>query len=207
MANINSFYHQHAMQFSTISEDGMVVTMPSEKKADVSYNIYCKETAHGIEAVDCQCRGFKRYQACKHLTIVNEWLDAQAPVAPVVEQEPKITEIEPNAWYILESNTQVWKDQESGEWLAAGLTENAIEIVEAHIAKQQAIAEAEQIVATPVVAMPVIEIDESSTIQPIEPAKIAASDSKKLASILAEQKVDLGLIGSLTRNHGFQLLR
>lgn len=206
MATINSFYKQHAMQFATISEDGMVVTLPSEKKEDTFYNVSCKETAHGVEAVDCQCRGFKRYHECKHLTIVNEWLEAEAPATPV---EPKITEIEPNTWYILNSDTQVWKDAESGEWLAAGPTANAIELVEAHLAKQQAIAEAEQIVATPVVELPATPVveqaksDEHTTV----PVTVAASDSKKLASVLAEQKVDWGLVGHLNGNRGFQLMR
>jgi hypothetical protein len=199
---INSFYKQHVMQYATFSEDGMVVTLPSERKADVSYNILCKETAHGAEAVSCQCYGFSRYHRCKHITIVNEWLDEQAPATPV---EPKITEIEPNAWYVVNSDSQVWRDAETGQWMTAGLTANAIEIVEAHLAVKTA----EQIVATPMVEQPahqVVELTESDEHTTV-PVSIAASDTKKLARVLAEQKVDLGLVGNLTRNHGFQMLR
>jgi hypothetical protein len=201
MATINSFYKQHAMEYATISEDGLTVTLPSEKKSDVCYNIYCKETAHGVEAVDCQCRGFKRYGHCKHLVIVNEWLDEQTPSTPV---EPKITEIEAGNWWIVNSDTQVWRN-EDGQLMSAGLTANAIEIVESYLAVKTA----EQIVATPMIEQPapeIVELTESNE-QTIAPVRIAASDAEKLASVLSAQKVDLGLIGNLTRNQGFQLLR
>jgi hypothetical protein len=85
MAAINSFYREHAMEYATISEDGLTVTLPSEKKEGICYNVRCEHTAKSVEAVDCQCRGFSRWGHCKHLVIVNEWLGAQAP---------KITEIE-----------------------------------------------------------------------------------------------------------------
>lgn len=32
MANINSFYREHAMEYAVISEDGLTVTLPSEKE-------------------------------------------------------------------------------------------------------------------------------------------------------------------------------
>jgi hypothetical protein len=195
MATINNFYREHAMEYAVISEDGLTVTLPSEKEANVNYQVRCERTAKGVEAVDCQCRGFRRWAHCKHLVIVQEWQDAQAP---------KITEIEAGSWYIVNSNTQVWKG-EDGQWLAAGPTANAIELIEAHLAVQVA----EEIVATPMVEQPTTEVVEltESVEQSIAPVKIAASDCKKLASILAEQKVDLGLVGNLTSNRGFQLLR
>jgi hypothetical protein len=121
---INSFYREHAMEYATISEDGLTVTLPSEKKENVNYDVRCEHTAKGVEAVSCQCYGFSRYHRCKHLVIVNEWLDTQTPTTAV---EPKITEIEAGNWYVLNSNTQVWKG-EDGQWLAAGPTANAIEI-------------------------------------------------------------------------------
>lgn len=194
---INSFYKEHAMEYAVISEDGLTVTLPSEKHANVSYTVRCELTAKGVEVVSCQCRGFSRWAHCKHQTIIQEWQDARYVA-------PKITEIEAGNWYIVNSNTQVWRN-EAGEWLAAGPTENAIEIVESYLAVQTA----EQIVATPVVEQPapeIVELTESNE-QTIAPVRIAASDSEKLASVLSAQKVDLGLVGNLTSNRGFQMFR
>jgi hypothetical protein len=206
---INSFYKNHAMQFATISEDGLTVTLPSEKRENVSYDVHCKETAHGVEAVSCQCYGFRRWSHCKHITIVQEWLDEQAPVVPA---EPKITEIEPNAWYIVNSDSQVWRDAETGQWMTAGLTANAIEIVEAYLAKQQAVAAAEEIIAAPVVEVAEVAMAEVAA-APVKPLKVTLvadapkSDTEKLSRVLATQEVDLGFLGQLTNNRGFQLLR
>ena len=195
---INHFYRQHAMEYAVISEDQMVVTLPSEKKAGTSYEVRCEHTAKGVEVVSCQCSGFRRWSHCKHQTIVQEWQDTRYVA-------PKITEIEADRWYVVNSNTQVWRDADTGEWLAAGPTANAIEIVESYLAVQTA----EQIVATPMVEQPAPEIVglTESHEQTIAPVSIAASDAEKLASVLSAQKVDLGLVGNLTRNQGFQMLR
>ncbi len=196
-----NWYAKYATEHLVVATDerGLYCEVVSENIEGVSYRVDMDEKT--MQAKSCNC---KSYKPCKHMRIATE---ALASATPVVE-ETKITEIEAGQWYILNSNTQVFKT-EDGRWMAVGPTENGVEIVEAHIAKQQAIAEAEQIVASPVVTMPTpevvasIESDEHTTV----PVTVAASDGKKLANILAEQKVDLGLVGSLTRNQGFHLMR
>jgi len=130
---INSFYKEHAMEFAAISEG--VVAVPSEREQGVYYEVQ----HNGFEAVSCECRGFEYRSRCKHLVIVNAWLASAAPV--------KVTEIEKGRWWIVNSDTQVWIDEESGQWLVAGPTENALEIVKDHLEKQSAVKEAEEIVA------------------------------------------------------------
>lgn len=127
---INSFYHQHAMEYATISDDSLTVTLPSEKEANVTYQVRCEHTANGIEAVSCQCRGFQRWGHCKHQDIVQEWQTAHYIA-------PKITEIEKGRWYIINSNTQIWLNEDD-KWEVAGPTTRAIEIVEAHLAVREA---------------------------------------------------------------------
>lgn len=140
---INSFYHQHAMEYATISDDGLTVTLPSEKEENVTYQVRCEHTANGIEVVDCQCRGFRRWAHCKHQDIVQDWQDNHYIA-------PKITEIEKGRWYIVNSDTQIWLNEDD-EWLVAGPTTRAIEIIEDYLEKQEAVKTAEEIVAQPVV--------------------------------------------------------
>jgi len=222
MATINSFYRQHVMEFAVISEDGMVVTLPSEKDADVSYEVCCEQTEDGVAATSCQCRGFEHRGLCKHLAIVQEWYNAQAL---------KITEIEKGRWFVVNSNTQVWLS-EDGQWLSAGPTENALEIVKDHLEKQSAVKEAEEIVAQPVETEEVTE-DDVFAVSPDDKADVAMGN--RIAAKVAEAKQlitsgvvmnttaakftskpvdetparsnDIGVLGALTRNRGFCLMR
>lgn len=151
---------------------------------------------HGVK---CSCRGFCRWGKCKHFTITS---DAFADyVAPVVE--PKVTEIEAGQWYIVSHDTQVWL--QDGQWMAVGPTANAIEIVESHIAKQQAVAEAEEIVATPVVVTE-IEAKPAYTMDPAKLAKFASLSQsgaeqavtvEEPAAAVKDNVVDIAERGSL----------
>lgn len=82
----NAFYYQNAMRFATISADYLTITLPSEKHDGVFYDVQCKHTDHGIEAVHCQCRGFEYRKQCKHLEIVQEWHDAQTSSSDVCDE-------------------------------------------------------------------------------------------------------------------------
>jgi hypothetical protein len=196
---INSFYHQHAMEYAVISEDQMVVTLPSEKEETVTYQVRCEHTANGIEAVSCQCRGFSRWGHCKHLDIVQDW-QATHYVAP------KITEIEKGRWYIINSDTQIWLNEDD-KWEVAGPTTRAIEIIEAHLA----VREAEEIVAQAVVEKEAVHY----TMKPgvYERLKeIAEQDTiKKAIPELAEPPckgtTDLSQKGTLTTSRAFSLMR
>lgn len=168
MATINSFYHEHAMEYAIISEDGLVVTLPSEKKTGVCYEVRCEHTAHGVEAVDCQCWGFRRWGHCKHLTIVND------------SKNPRITEVETGTWYVVNRNTQVWFDAELDQWFAVGPTENALQIVLAHIEAHQAVAEAERLVSCPN-GCP--QVDEVSVVENISQQDNASKGSDTLNKI------------------------
>ena len=135
---INSFYRDHAMEYATFSTDGLVVTLPSEKESGLFHDVHCADG----RATSCDCKGFEYKHHCKHLTIVQDFLNSK---------NPRITEVEAGKWYIVNRNTQVWFDAEMQQWFAVGPTENALEIVLAHIEEQQAVKEAEEIVASPVV--------------------------------------------------------
>lgn len=181
---ISSFYHQYAMDYAVISEDRLTVTLPSEKEASVNYEVRCEHTANGIEAVSCQCRGFSRWRHCKHLDIVQEWQTAHYVA-------PKVTEIEKGRWYIINSDTQIWLNEDD-KWEVAGPTTRAIEIVEAHLAVETA----EEVVATPVVEAPVTYWDKDqccrcyvTTRQPVDPVAQQAKLQKQYREACKEHYV------------------
>ena len=197
---INSFYHQHAMEYAVISEDQMVVTLPSEKAANVTYQVRCEHTANGIEAVSCQCRGFQRWGHCKHLDIVQEWQTAHYIA-------PKITEIEKGRWYIVNSDTQIWLNEDD-EWLAAGPTIRAIEIIEDYLEKQEAVKTAEEIVA-----QPVKQEEPHYTMTPDVYAKLKeVAEQEALKKATPEQKppckgTDISQKGNLNTSRAFSMWR
>ena len=227
---INAFYQQHAMAYAEISDDWMTFTLPSEEKADVSYEVQCGRIASGVEVVSCQCHGFEYRGHCKHLTIVQDWIEK------VIMSSQGICEVEAGKWYIVNSDTQVWL--QDGKWVAAGPTENAIEIVERHLEKQKEV--------TPVVEEPAIEtpdqvaaIEETPVVEKateevkVEPKptyRIISLGQKKerrdlLAEIEAKRESKFEMLGEiaeikerkraedrmmaapLTTNQGFRLMR
>jgi hypothetical protein len=144
MASINFFYQQYAIQFMSLNldESGLFIMIPSEKDDNKFYRVDLVEET--MQAAKCECFGFRRWQKCKHETIVNSAFAGYKPVAPA-SVEPKITEVEAGEWYIVNADTQVWMNE--GQWLSAGPTESAVEIVKAHVEGKQAVAEAERIVS------------------------------------------------------------
>lgn len=161
---ISNEYKQTAIEGMSlhITEDEMFVLIPSER-GNNAYRMWMDEAT--MQPTSCNCPGHKRWgTACKHMQIVADaFAGYVAPVVatPVVElaatpvaeeapaEEPRITEVEAGSWYVVNRNTQVWRDAESGKWFAIGPTANALEIVLDYLEKQKAVAEAEQIVARP----------------------------------------------------------
>jgi hypothetical protein len=192
MKAISNEYREMAIQSMSlnITDDEMFVLIPSERNNKSFYRVDMDEAT--LQPESCRCAGFSRWKKCKHVTLVAECFAFYKPAAtPVVEsasqeEEPKVTEIEANNFYIVNSNTQVWRT-EDGQWMAVGPTENAIEIVESHLEKQQAVAEAEQIVAQ-VVEKPEPTQEVVSPVEPI-PLKRGMMDAP------------------LTSNSGFQMFK
>jgi hypothetical protein len=89
---INAFYAQNAMTYAAFSDGGLTITLPSEKHDGVFYDVQCKHTAHGVEAVQCQCRAFEYRKTCKHIDIVQQWHDAQASLSDAYN-EPTANEL------------------------------------------------------------------------------------------------------------------
>lgn len=191
---ISTCYRQYAVERMSINitEDEMYILLPSENDDQVYYRVGVVEET--LEPVKCGCKGFSRWGKCKHFTIVAEAFAGYKPVAtpvveapaqedetPVVEQEPRITEVEAGSWFIINKNTSVWRDDETGKWFAIGPTANALEIVLSYLDKQKAVAEAEQIVAQ---------------------SQEVVSPEKEVSKI-----TDISTKGALTRNTGFELLK
>ena len=198
MAKISEAYKQAAIEGMSlnITDDEMFVLIPSER-GNNAYRLWMDEQT--MQPTSCNCAGFSRWQHCKHCTIVAEAFagyvapveaPATTPVveSPAQEEKPKVTEIEAGNWYVVNSDTQVWL--QDGEWIAVGPTANAIELVESHLEKQKAVAEAEQIVAQPVVAQ--------------QEDKLPAQEIVSLDDKRHERDI---LDAPLTRNSGFSLLR
>ena len=193
---ISKFYRQAAIERMSlnITDDSMFVLLPSEYEDDTYYRVDLDEQT--LAPKKCCCRGFCRSGKCKHFTITAEAFAGYkpAPVAPepvedVEPVEPKITEIEFNNFYVVNSNTQVWRT-EAGEWMAVGPTTNAVEIFESHLEKQKAVKEAERLVTEPVVA----QQEEKSSSQEV----VSLDDKRRERDILD---------APLTRNSGFSLLK
>jgi hypothetical protein len=192
-AKISKFYREAAINLMSlnITDDSMFILIPSENDDQVYYRVDVSEET--MQAERCSCRSYSYRQRCKHVQIVSGTFAGYTAPAPeptpaedveVVESEPaepKVTEIEAGQWYVVNSDSQVWKDAESGQWMAVGPTENAIEIVEAHLA----VREAERIVASPIA-------------QP-EP-------TQEVSPVVRDYEIDM-LRTALTSNSGFQLLK
>ncbi len=191
MASINSFYKRYAAQLMSLNldEGGLFISIPSERDDNKFYRVDLIEET--MQAEKCECWGFCRWSKCKHCTITNEAFANYKPVPPTPVAEPKITEAEAGEWYIVNSDTQVW--QVNGAWMAVGATENAIEIVAAHLEKQEAVAEAEKIVAAPHV---------EKVAEPHLPVAMELQGRGKVA-----KSVDIGTKGNLNGNKGFSILK
>lgn len=189
---ISNEYREMAVQGMSlnITEDEMFILIPSERGNNSFYRVDMDEAT--MQPTSCKCPGFCRWQHCKHCTIVAEAFAGYKPIVPatpVVEEtpvEPRITEVEAGQWYIVNRNTQVWKDAETGQWFAIGPTANALEIVLSYLDKQSAVAAAEQIVAQSQDTLPTQDV-----VYQEEVSKIT----------------DISTKGALTRNTGFQLLK
>lgn len=123
---INEAYIKKATQnlVLTLDNDKMYCEVISESNDYLCYRVELEEET--MTAKKCQCYSYRR---CKHMDIVD------TAFAFFKKVEHKITEIEANQWYIINSNTSVW--YQDGQWFSVGPTENAIEIVKAHIAPKQ----------------------------------------------------------------------
>lgn len=201
-AKISKEYQEKAIELMSlnITEKEMYVLLPSENDDQIYYRVDLVEET--MTPTRCSCRGFCRWKRCKHVTLTSEAFAGYAASAPeptpvdvveVVESEPvepKITEVEAGNWYIINSNTGIWRREDDGEWMTVGEMplSDAIELVEAYIEKQQAVKEAEQIVASPVA-------------QP-EPAQEVVSPVEQRR----DYELDM-LRSALTSNSGFQVLR
>lgn len=210
-SKISKFYREAAINLMSlnITDDSMFVILPSENDDKVYYRVYVNEET--MQSERCSCRSYSYRQRCKHVQIVSDaFAGYSAPVAPTPEPvedvepvEPKITEIEFNNFYVVNSNTQVWRT-EDGQWMAIGPTTNAIELVEAHLA----VKEAERIVASPV-EQPATRWDKDQCCQ------VYAVTSQPVDLVAQQAKLDKqrreyerGMLGApLTKNSGFELLK
>lgn len=190
MKAISNEYREMAVEHMSlnITDDEMFIILPSERNNKSFYRVDVDEAT--MQPKSCNCPGHLRWHtACKHMALISEcFADYAAPVVESAPQqeEPKITEIETGNWYIINSNTGIWRREDDGEWIAVGEMplSDAIAIVEGYLEKQQAVAEAEHIVAQ-VVTQP-------------EPDK---EDQKPIPL-----KLDV-LDAPLTSNRGFSLLK
>lgn len=191
---ISENYKETAVQAMSlnITEDEMFILIPSETDASKLYRVEMIEET--MQPKSCNCLGFCRWHHCKHCTIIAECFASYKPIVttPATPVETRITEIEPNNWYIINRNTQVWRT-EDGRWLAAGPTANAIQIVEAHLAVKAA----EQIVASP----KVVEVTEQAIEVPVVYAKLACLHNPPCKG------KDLGKVGNLNTSRAFTLMR
>jgi hypothetical protein len=216
MASINFFYQSYATQFMSLNlEDScLFISIPSEKDDNKFYRVELNEET--MQATSCNCPGHRRWGHCKHAEIVNSAFSGyKAPAAAPVES--KVTEVEAGEWYIVNADTQVWMNE--GQWIAAGPTSEAIEIVKAHLEKQSAVAEAESIVAPkratywdnmracecyvdtrkPTGNLEGIDFGSTPMRWNAEEECFEAEESPKVT--------DISTKGSLTRKSGFQLLK
>lgn len=174
-AKISKEYQEKAINLMSlnITDDTMFILIPSENDDQIYHRVDLTEET--MQSKKCYCKGFARWKHCKHCTIVDTAFAGYAGyVAPVEVVEPvaKITEIEAGQWYIVNSNTQVWRN-EDGQWMAVGPTENAVKLVEAHIASQK---QDEMPAQQPVVVSPVIAKVEPAYTMPAEKlAKLTAA--------------------------------
>jgi hypothetical protein len=213
-AKISKEYQEKAIRLMSlnINDETMFILIPSENDDQIYHRVDVIEET--MQSKKCYCKGFARWKHCKHCTIVDTAFAGYvaAPVVPTEVVEPKVTEIEANDFYVVNSNTQVWRN-EDGQWMAAGPTTNAVEIVEAHIAKQQVIAEAEEIVATPVVVKVEPKAKPVYTMSPEKLAMLAAASqeqtvtSEEPAASVKDNVTDLSQRGNLNGNRGFQLMK
>lgn len=213
-ATISNEYREMAVQAMSlnITEDEMFVLIPSERNNKSFYRVDMDEAT--TQPTSCKCPGFCRWNHCKHCTIVAEAFAGYVVATPA--EEPKITEIEAGQWYILNKNTQVWRT-EDGVWMAVGPTANAIELVEAHIAKQQAVAEAERIVAQPatearkvssLVAAKVAEAARIIASGTYTPNAVATKVLKDDEQTTVKENVSVNMLNAaLTKNQGFCMMR
>lgn len=203
-ANISRFYRQAAINLMSlnITDTEMYVLIPSENDEQTYYRVDLNEET--LEPVKCGCKGFCRWNRCKHFTIVSECFAGYvAPIAPVTEPvEPKITEVETGSWYIINASTSVFKTEE-GEWIALGPTTDAIEIVKAHLEKQMAVAEAEKIITQPKVEAPVVPQYTNMFKKPWNKIAEAREQRENYREILSEARAirerrarDLGEVGN-----------
>lgn len=157
-----NWYERYAKEHLVTGSDdkGMYCMVVSERIENLSYRVDVDEST--MTATRCQCASLK---SCKHMRYVNEVL---APLAP---KPTRINEIEASTWYTVNSDSQVWWDEEMQQWFAVGLTENALDLVLAHIEKQQAVRE----VAKPVVAPVVVEPAVQPVVSPEKPAQEVVS--------------------------------
>jgi hypothetical protein len=183
-AKISKEYQEKAIRLMSlnINDETMFILIPSENDDQIYHRVDVIEET--MQSKKCYCKGFARWKHCKHCTIVDTAFAgyAAAPVVPTEVVEPKVTEIEANDFYVVNSNTQVWRN-EDGQWMAVGPTTNAVEIVEAHIAKQQVIAEAEEIVATPVVVKVEPKAKPVYTMSPEKLAMLAAASQEQAVTV------------------------
>jgi hypothetical protein len=98
-----NWYAKYATEHLVTGKDesGLYCEVLSENIEGVSYRVDMDEKT--MQAKSCNC---KSYKPCKHMRIATEAL------APTTAVEPKITEIEAGNWYVLNSNTQVWKGED-----------------------------------------------------------------------------------------------
>ena len=187
-AKISTEYRQAAIEGMSlnINDDTMFILIPSENDDQIYHRVDLIEET--MQSKKCYCKGFARWKHCKHCTIVDTaFAGYAAAVAPVEVVEPvaKITEIEAGQWYIVNSNTQVWRN-EDGQWMAVGPTTNAIELVEAHIASQK---QDEMPAQQPVIVSPVIvKVEPAYTMSAEKLAMLTAAsqDSAEQAVIVEE---------------------
>lgn len=173
---VNQWYIKYATEHLVLAMDDntLYCEVISENVEGLSYRVDMDETA--MVAKRCQCASRKR---CKHMDICDTAFAGYAGyVAPVEVVEPvaKITEVEAGQWYIINSNTQVFKTDD-GQWMAVGPTTSAIELVEAHIASQK---QDEMPAQQPVVVSPVVVKEEAKP----EPAYTMSAE--KLAMLTGQ---------------------
>jgi hypothetical protein len=169
----------------------------SERIDNLSYRVDIDEQT--MQATRCNCISIQR---CKHMRIATEVL------APA---EPKINAIEAGVWFMVNGDSQVWWNEEMQRWFAIGPTENARAIVLDYRAKQQAVATAEQITATPVVAEMVDEMPTQQTETRQVAKHFRASQLAQIAQMLDEKpaiakSADLSTCGNLNTGQKFSLL-
>jgi hypothetical protein len=172
---INETYIKKATQnlVLTLDNDKMYCEVISESNDRLCYRVELDEET--MTAKKCQCYSYRR---CKHMDIVD------SAFASFKKIEHKITEIETNQWYIVNSNTSVWC--QDGQWFSVGPTENAIEIVKAHIApKRQESVKVAKPVASPKVASESQHYVMSEALW----TKLASLSEEKPVEVVEETKV------------------